>query len=371
MVKICILTTVHKPFDTRIFYKEAKTLVGLGYQVTLIAQHDKDDVVDNVIIIPIPIIKNRIIRISLLPIWVLFLSLRQHADIYHFHDPEILPIGVLLNLLGRGKIIYDVHEDYPKLILTKYWIPSIFRLPIAIIFDYWEKFMAHFLDAVIVATETIAKEFSGFNPIILHNYPDLRMVPAPTKTSLCEKDSAFVYIGEISRLRGVFEVTRAFEYVNESLNARLDLIGQFQPSELEEEVKKLPGSRHVSFLGWLPWQRAWHEAQGKIAGLVLIHPTPNYAKSLPTKLFEYMAAGLPVIASNFPLWKEIVEGSQCGLAVDPLNPKEIAEAIKYLIMNPKYAQLMGQNGRLAISEKYNWEIEGGKLRKLYERLLMQ
>ena len=109
-------------------------------------------------------------------------------------------------------------------------------------------------------------------------------------------------------------------------------------------------------------------AQARV-GVATLHPDPNYLGSLPTKLFEYMAAGLPVVASNFPLWKEIVEGNKCGLTVNPLDPEEIAHAIEYLINHPDEARRMGENGRQAVLEKYNWETEGKKLLALYEKLL--
>jgi glycosyltransferase involved in cell wall biosynthesis len=86
-------------------------------------------------------------------------------------------------------------------------------------------------------------------------------------------------------------------------------------------------------------------------------------------MFEYMSASLPLITSNFPFWKEIVEGNNCGICVNPLNPQEIADAIKYIINNPKEAEKMGKNGRDAVEKKYNWTIEEIKLFKVYESIV--
>ena len=159
------------------------------------------------------------------------------------------------------------------------------------------------------------------------------------------------------------------EYLSHIKDLRLILIGQFDPPEIEQKLKDLPGYTFIYLLGWLSWTEAWKIAQDANAGLILFHPAPNHKRSMPNKLFEYMAAGLPVIASNFPLWRQIVEGNSCGLCVDPLKPEEIAQAIEYLLAHPAEAYRMGQNGRRVIEEKYNWENEGKELINLYQKLV--
>lgn len=368
-VKVCILTTVHPPFDTRIFHKEAKTLARAGYEVILIVQHNKKEVVDGIKIIPLPKPRNRFVRIFGLTWRTFFIALRQRADVYHFHDPELLPVGVLLKLLTRAKVIYDVHEDVPEQILTKYWIPAFLRRLMAIAFNVVEKLLARAMDAVVVATEGIAEKFQGGNPTIIHNYPDLRMLPSASSVPREEKEKVLVYVGAISRIRGALEMIQALELLDHIDGLRLDLIGKFDPPELEQELQAMAGYRRVRFLGWMPWHSAWEISRRGYAGLVLFLPAPNHDKALPNKLFEYMAVGLPVVASNFPLWREIVEGNDCGICVDPLDPKAIADAIEYLITHPEKARKMGENGRWAVEEKYNWKIEGQKLLRLYEELL--
>jgi len=367
MRRVVHLTTVHPPFDTRIFHKEAKTLVRAGYDVTLIAQHDGETVVEGVRVIGLPKPRNRFTRIFGLTGRAFRLALRQRASVYHFHDPELLLVGVLLKLPSKGKVIYDVHEDVPQQILTKRWIPAPLRRPSAFAFNFWEKLAARACDAVIVATEGIAEKFQGLNPIVIHNYPDLWMLPS--SSPLPKEGKVLVYVGGISKLRGAVEMVQALGYLDHIDGLRLDLIGRFEPPALERELQALPGYRHVRFLGWLPWAEAWQCAQSAAIGLVLFHPAPNHERSLPNKLFEYMAAGIPVIASNFSLWREIVEGNNCGLCVDPLNPKEIAKAIEYLLTHPEEARRMGENGRRAVEEKYNWEREGQKLLTLYGEVL--
>jgi len=221
-MKVCIITTAHPPFDERIFHKQAKTLVQAGYDVTLIAQHKKNEIVDGVKIIALPKPRNRLTRMLGLT-WKAFqIALRQRADIYHFHDPELLPIGVLLKLKTKAKVIYDVHEDVPKQILTKYWIPKLLRHPIAKIVNITEKSLTRFIDAVVVATEGIAENFQKFKPVVIHNYPYLKMF---SNFSLKEKkENIVVYVGGITRLRGAIEMVRAMEYLSHIKNIRLDLL---------------------------------------------------------------------------------------------------------------------------------------------------
>lgn len=367
--KICILSSVHPAFDDRIFHKQAKTLVWAGYDVTLIAQHDRNEIVDGIRLIALPKPRNRVTRIFGLTLWTFILALRHKADIYHFHDPELLPIGILLKLFTRAKVIYDVHEDVPEQILTKHWIPAALRRPIAKLFNIVEKKLSRAIDAIVVATEGIAEKFRGLNPIVVHNYPDLEMLPIPSNIRKKSKAKILVYIGGISKIRGAVEMIQALEYLNPDLDVRLELIGRFDPPSLEKELQKLPGYRWAQFLGFIKPPEVYGRLREADVGLVCLHPLPRFILGWPVKLFEYMAAKLPVVASNFPLWKQIVEGNECGICVNPLNPKEIAGAIEYLLMHPEEARRMGQNGRRAVEEKYNWNQEARKLLELYKGLI--
>jgi len=367
-MKAVHITTVHPPFDIRIFHKEARTLARAGYEVVLIAQHNRNEVVDGVRIVALPRPRNRFARIFGLTWRAFRLALRERADVYHFHDPELLPIGVLLKIFTRAKVIYDVHEDVPEQTLTKHWIPRLLRRPLAAVFNAFEKLLATALDVVVVATEGIAGKFAHLKPIVVHNYPDLEMLPNPSARH-GGGEKVLVYVGGISKIRGAIEMVRALEYLNPTWDVRLDLIGKFEPLELKQKLQALPGYQRVRFWGWMQPEDVYaHLAKADI-GLVCLHPEPRFTVAWPVKLFEYMAAGLPVIASNFPLWKEIVEKNQCGITVDPLDPKAIAQAIEYLLTHPEEARQMGENGRRAVKEKYNWEREGENLLKLYRELL--
>lgn len=336
--KVCILTSVHPPFDTRIFHKQAKTLAEAGYKVTLIAQHDKDEVVDGIKIIVLPRPKNRFWR--MLGTWrVLKMALRQKADIYHFHDPELLPAGMFLKVTTKGKVIYDVHENVKGAILTKQWLSSGIRQPVSLMYQLAEKVGLLFIDKIIIAEDSYAKNYRGYNNLLaLRNYPVISLGKDP-ECGAKHPQPSIVYVGGISELRGVLEVVESIRLLKPKYeNILLTLVGPTYPTSLEGKIHSLVRQfdieDNIRLVGKVDHKMVYDILPRCHVGVAILHPIPNYLESLPTKLFEYMAAELSVVASNFPLWREIVEGNNCGLTVDPLDPGEIARAIEYLIDYP-------------------------------------
>jgi glycosyltransferase involved in cell wall biosynthesis len=148
----------------------------------------------------------------------------------------------------------------------------------------------------------------------------------------------------------------------------LNLCGIVGDKNTEKEVKAEIGWSQIIEYGFINRENVKNVLNRSFAGIVTLHPIINYLDALPVKMFEYMSAGIPVIASNFPLWRDIIEGNNCGICVDPLNPNKIAEAIDYLFMHPEQAEIMGNNGRIAVEQKYNWETEKEKLVGFYKVL---
>ncbi|MEW6095442.1 MAG: glycosyltransferase family 4 protein [bacterium] len=370
--RICHLTTVHSHFDERIFYKEVKTFVKAGYDVVLIAQNDKEEIVDGIRIVPLPMLKNRLKRMVLLPFPCLLKALKQKANVYHFHDPELLLVGLLLKLMTKANVIYDVHEDYGKQILSKSYLPKFARSTIAWAVNKIEKVISRTFDAIVTATDDIFNNFSYHKrAVAVKNFPVLSNF-AEIKKDHTNNSGVFnlIYVGGLTEIRGVTQMIQALEYINSNKKVNLTLCGKFYPANYEKQVRSLKGFEKVEYKGWIEPQDIPSTITQADVGIVCLHPITNYLTALPVKLFEYMAVGLPVIASNFPLWKEIVEGNNCGVCVDPLNPKEITRAVKYLIEHPELRKKMGESGRKAIVEKYNWEKESKKLIKLYKELLV-
>jgi glycosyltransferase involved in cell wall biosynthesis len=372
MIKICHLTSVHPSKDIRIFYKECTYLKKAGYDVSLIVANGDTEVENGVKIIGVKGTGgNRISRMIKGMNSVYKKALEVDADLYHFHDPELMIVGLLLK--GKGKkVIYDVHEDVPEQVLSKQWIPGPFRTLISKMVKAFEKYSAKRFDGVVTATPTINNRFKTYNDhsVIVHNFPILEELIDP-KLDLDNKviDNTALYIGGITELRGIFEMVEAVGHANNKNSIVLKLAGKYAPASLEDEVKKKEAYKYVEHLGWLSRDQIKAELERALVGLVTLRPEPRYVVSYPIKMFEYMAAGLPVIASNFPLWNEIIKNENCGISVDPLNPEEIGNAINWLAENPKEALAMGKNGRKAIIEKYNWENEAETLVGIYKKLL--
>jgi glycosyltransferase involved in cell wall biosynthesis len=368
MVKVCILTSVHSAFDIRIFHKEAMTLAKHGYDVTIIAQHDKYEISHGIKILSLRRSKNRLDRMTS-NLWLLYRkSLKVNADIYHFHDSELIPIGILLSYLGK-KIIYDIHEDVPKDIKEKYWIPLRIRSILSRTISLLEIVAAKTFSGLIAATPSIASRFPPIKTVVVQNLPVLQGLKQKYAYPYNQRPASVVYLGSLTEVRGPKEMITAMEFLPNSLEAKLTLAGTFSSSSLENEIRQLPGWNRVDFLGWIDRLTVRELLGNARIGLVLFHPVPNHIESQPNKIFEYMQAGIPVIASNFPLWRQILEGAGCGLLVDPFDIKAITGAIKWLLEHPKEAEHMGRRGRDAVEKRYNWEAEGKKLLAFYGHLI--
>lgn len=366
MMKICHITSVHSKNDTRVFIKECQSLSKAGHEVFYIVPNVEDNIENGVKIIGVDSsVTGQINRIRKTTKKVFTKAIEMDADVYHFHDPELMPIGLKLKAKGK-KVIYDVHEDVPEQVLSKQWIPKPLRKSISVLVKRYEKYASKKFDAVVAATPTIANRFKSYNPntITVHNYPLLDELVAPERNMDSSNPSA-LYIGGIYLLRGIKEMILAVEGLNRNKDCNLTLAGAFAPAHLEQEIREMDGWKFVDYRGFLNRDEVREVLSQAHMGLVLLHPEPRFVVSLPIKLFEYMSAGIPVIASNFPLWKEIVEENQCGLCVDPLNIDEIKEAMRWILDHPAEAKAMGENGRKAIEEKYNWESESEKLISLY------
>ena len=365
---IAHLTSAHPRFDIRVFLKECRSLVLSGHDVTLVvADGHGSELYEGVSIVDVGLLPGRLNRMLRITWRIYRQALELNADVYHLHDPELLPLGLRLKKSGK-KVLFDAHEDVPKQILGKHYLKPWVRRLVSWGYALFERYACSRFDGVVAATPYIRDKFLVMNPnsVDINNYPMIGELDSSMPWT--EKKLEVCYVGGIAEIRGVKELVRAMELV--TTNTSLNLAGDFSEDRVRDEVATYPGWANVKATGMLGRTEVRDVLARSMAGLVTLHPTPNYLDSLPIKMFEYMSAGLPVVASNFDLWKDIVEKNDCGLCVDPLNPQAIASAIDFLVSNPAEAERMGKNGRQAVSSLYNWTAEEKKLLNFYDLIAM-
>ena len=382
MAKIVHITTVHPALDIRIFQKQCRSLVKAGHDVTLIAPRETDqpETIEGVAIHPLPMPQNRRQRMSRTVRLALQAALDLDADLYHLHDPELLGIARRLRRRARQHrgpqrrpVVFDMHENLPKDLLTKPWLPRLLRQPVSRAAALAQRILLPGL-AVVMAEESYADDYPRLpGAAIIRNMPLVEELSAVGRASSQASDPTLGYMGSISPARGSTATLEALGILRaQGINCGLELVGPVahhsHADELHEQARQL-GLDDDNITGWLPAQEAWRRMAGCRVGLALLQNRPNFVRSFPTKMFEYMALGLPVVVSDFPLYREVVESADCGLCVDPGDPRVIAAAVAHLINNPQQAQTMGNRGRRAVVERYRWAEEAKKLLSLYDRLL--
>lgn len=365
-VRVTHFTTVHSRSDVRIHIKELSSLARNPHYICSLLVQDGlgDEVLENLNVVDTGArYKGRIARF-VLGGWRMYLAVRRSKpEIAHFHDPELIPFALLLKLTGI-RVIYDVHEDLPRQILSKpyLWGPS--RKLIAAIAEAVERISVRFFDGIVAATPTIAERFPKNKTVLVQNFPILSEFGGDRASPYVERPLQFVYVGGITENRGAKSMVAAMAELPDK-SVSLKIAGDFKPQSYEDVLAATEGWSRVSYLGWLKREDICALLVNGRAGLVILQPRRNYIDSLPVKMFEYMAAGLPVIASNFPIWEKIVLDSQCGLLVDPEDPNAVAQAMQWVLDNPKKAQLMGERGKKAALEVFNWSAEAKKLAAFY------
>jgi glycosyltransferase involved in cell wall biosynthesis len=365
---IAHLTSVHPRNDIRIFHKQCRSLANAGYQVTLVVADGKGtEVVNGVSVHDVGKPSSRLHRMVYSTRRVYQAARQLNAKIYHLHDPELLPFGPVLKKLGRT-VIFDAHEDVAKQIISKPYIPQYVRTPTSVLYGTFEARAIRYMDAIICATPSIAETFAkyGAETTIVANYPIVgELVRVKNGGDSCSH--SVCYIGGLSDVRGLREIVKAAALSRAGV--QLKYAGRFESSSFKEEIIALPEARKAIFLGWLDRGQIAQLVNESMAGLVTLHETPNHRESLPIKMFEYMSGGLPVIASNFPLWQKILTEANCGICVDPTDVQAIADAMDELANNRERAAEMGRNGQVAVSRKYNWATQEDNLLALYEKLV--
>jgi glycosyltransferase involved in cell wall biosynthesis len=370
-IKICHITTVHTAFDVRIFHKECASLAGYGFDTYLIARHRCDETVKGVKIRALPDnAANGFFRV--VNMWRAFRkAVRLRARVYHVHDPELIVVSLLIKFFTGSHIIYDAHEDVQAHALSKNWKGGAISRMIACVLRTCERIGTPFFSAVMIPIQSLAK-FRG-KEVVLHNYPTLPgKISAPAVFN--KKRKSLVYLGGIREKRCPFEMIEALDILKRTYpDILLNLLGPFYPADMEFKLKEAVRDRHLTENVFMPGRVSWDEGcriiAGSDIGLCVMYPDPDLQVALPTKMFEYMLYGKPVISSNFSMWKAIVDETGCGVTVDSIAPAEMAQAVRWLYKHPGKMKEMGISGQKSVLTKYSWTQEAQKLIDCYTAIL--
>jgi glycosyltransferase involved in cell wall biosynthesis len=375
-MKICILSSVHDALDNRVFYREALSLQRAGYEVTLVAVHDRDEVKEGVRIVALP----RVPRWQRPRVWLALLrhARQSQADIYHFHDPELLLVTPWLRLRTGKPAVYDVHEVYADFIRVKDYLPDWLRDPVAWTFGWLEPLLARLQSALVFADDQIAANFEGVRrpKATLFNFPAQSFVEQAVAATrgVERREPVVLYLGGMERNRGSRLMVEAFAQVlAEFPQARLLHVGHMAPPDLEDEVRAdlaARGIEHaVSLVGRVPFEQIGDYLKQAAVGWVTWQPAPKNEKNIPTKLFEYMAYGLPIVSSELPSTRPFIQDGENGYLVAADDPAGHATAILELLRQPDAAAAMGRRGQEMVRTRWNWDKMEMRLLALYRELL--
>jgi glycosyltransferase involved in cell wall biosynthesis len=365
--KVCMLSSVRPATEHRMLSKEGASLMRAGYCVSIVAPHPHDEVFSGITIKAVPKFTSRLLRMVGATLCVYREALRQDADLYHFHNTELMPVGWLLKLHGK-RVLYDVREDTPAYVSDQYWIPRLAKPAVAFAIDIAEKLSGRMLDGIVAATPHISQRFPPSRTVVVQNFPVFDET-LPVSRPYLERSPLVLYIGTLDTSRGVLELIDAMDLLPETLQARLAIGGEFDSATLEQEARQKSGWRHTEYAGWQNRFGLLDLMARARIGVVPFLPTPNNMDAQPIKLFEYMIAGLPIVASNLPRLSAIVKEAQCGILVEPGQPQSIAEALQWLLEHPMEAQAMGERGRQAVLQTFNWNSQAQVLLNLYHRVM--
>jgi glycosyltransferase involved in cell wall biosynthesis len=367
---VCHITSVHVPTDSRILFHECRSLAS-RYRTLLLCRDDEGSrTLEGVEIIALPRPKGRFARFAGRKEMVTA-ARDTGASLFHFHDPELLPVMADLQRISDKPVIYDVHEHYPDAMDQKAWIPAPLRPAAGRWADRLERDHAPAFQAIVVADAALRERFEAFHRRVvqLDNYPPLALFPAPR--SIPSGPPTLVYVGSVSKVRGFYQMAEVIERVRERIpDARLLIYGR--PTEevardLPRFLETLPPGA-VEMRGPISYGDIGQALHDAWVGLSLLQPHPKYEKNVSMKVFDYMAAGLPYVASGFAPLRDAT-GGVGGSLVTPGSVGEAASAVLGLLENAESRDLAGREGRDLVEKSLNWESREPSLFGLYEDLL--
>lgn len=374
-MKICILTTGHPALDNRIFYKQALSLKKSYQDITLIAPDNRKEYIqDGIKIIGVPRAGSLYGRYKLGDL-IVSKAIAVKADIYHFHDYELIyKVKKIKKALPGCKLVYDVHEHYPDMMSMSRKVPGLLRPLATFLVDKSELFLAKGFDQIITADDAVKERFDKYHSWVdvIYNYSEFAV-----KDDLnTPKEYDIIYQGGITLERGVLQTVQAVKILKDKHpHIRMVFVGPFNDDlgrkMVDEFIKENNLEENIIFKGKVPHIKVEDYIRKSRIGVVILQPLPKYYKNIPIKQFEYMSCGIPVVGSDLPPIKRFLTSHDSGLIVDPRSPQEIAAAIDKLLSDPELCRKMGANGMRAVREEYNWGRMEAKLLEIYRRLSKQ
>ena len=393
VTKICFLADSHGLYDDRIYWKEALSLKKAGYEIHYILAGDTEKSGTTKEGVHFQTIKKDIYPNNR---YTNFLAKRYlakglykqlfeqakayEADVYHIQDLKVNRIGKKLkNLYQQPKVIYDIHEPYPENIVDYRQTSGLGAIVVKLYAEYvrhWEHQCAKIYDLIIVTEENVFKRFDAFLPKnkvqIIYNYTNLE--EPDQNTDFSQKEFDAIYTGGITKFRGAFKILETIKILKQKKgNVKMLFLGSYFPEDLKEEMHQYIEENNlndnISLLDAVPYKEvAAYYKKSKI-GLGIFLPINTHKIIMQIKLFEYMNFGLPIVGSNFGHINKIIKNDQVGIAVNPENPNEIAEALNNLLFDEKLYKTLSENGKEAVQKKYRWEYMEEKLVSIYSALL--
>lgn len=369
-MKICHVISGYFRNDARVFLRQVLSLKRAGHDVSIVTNDgEPDEVLEGV-----PIYSCR----QVFPRWRVLLDakrqflselVRVDADVYQLHSPELLPLALPLKRLGKA-VVYDAHEDLPRHIWEKEWVPWLLRRPMGYAAEYYMRFVLRRIDEVVSPHSHVVAHLQKTvgRGVLVANFPLVHALESVSEAEFAARPAAICYTGTV------------YSYSNQeaTLDAIAELPGvHYRVAGYVDEGHKAalmqrPGAARAEYMGRLgrPELRALYLST--IAGLSIYDYKHNLGWTLGSygtnKVFEYMEAGLPLICTDYDLWRDIIDRWKCGVYVKPGSVAEIRRAIEYVVSDRKRAYEMGQNGRRAVLEEFNWTTEERKYLAVFDRI---
>ncbi len=369
MKEVFHITMAHNRYDTRIFLKECRSIAKIkDYSVTLLVKdglpsEEKDKVKILNLSKPPP---NRLMRFLSGILSLAVETSKRRPDIVHIHDPELIMLIPLWKALGIYTI-FDMHEYVPKDIWTKHYLSGVQKITIGSLYLAFER-IALLSEATVFAEHSYSKHYPWLTrSVSVLNYPQISEIP----NGSLRKDFTFCYLGGVSHNRGIISALRAIKRLRDNgIPSTFLCIGPIDPKVISDPLFSLAlQEKWLEAPGRIPANKAWPRIAKCQIGLAILDREENFTQSYPTKVFEYMAIGIPVITSDFTLYKKVIENTHCGLSVPPESADKIFEAMKRLVTDEDYATKLGENGRQSVSKYFSWSSQENKLLGLYKQLL--